>query len=206
MLAATNPLLPSRYPSRSTPASAVPDADGCFTVTMDTEITKTLALPVYIRHAETEDGRDVGMLREFGSGADAVTKPRYGFTVEEVGVATESDPNAESDWVCSVLSYGGAFGAEPNAFGWTNNYKYKNLLVTKKVTHAPDADDLSKYAFVFRLTENGAPYSEFKEGAPVRWTLCSMDNLYRRLTRWITKSIPLPSRDPETPSRWTAFP
>lgn len=144
------------------------DEGAYFEVTFNTDITKTVAIPVYIFHEE--NGSDVGMLKQINSD---LTVPRYSFTIEEVNADDKTE--GENDWICTPLEYGGVFGEEPNTFNYTNTYKYRDILLTKKVTHAPD--DLSKYAFTFKLTDkDGNPYYQYKTSTPITWTLCKMDS------------------------------
>ncbi|MDY4414396.1 MAG: hypothetical protein SPE43_08545, partial [Ruminococcus sp.] len=139
-----------------------------FEVKFSTDITKTVAIPVYIFHEE--NGSDVGMLKQINSN---LTVPRYSFTIEEVNADNSTEGN--NDWICTNLDYGGVFGEEPNTFNYTNTYKYRDIILTKKVTHTPD--DLSKYAFTFMLTDkDGNPYYQYKTNDPITWTLCKMDS------------------------------
>lgn len=117
------------------------DVNGAYyEIKFNTDITNTIALPIYIKHMENDS--EVGML--YQDPEDQTTYPRYSFEITEV------NPEG-SDWFCDNLDYGGTFGDGENAFDWVNTYKYKELILTKNVTHAPD--DLSNTSFMFKLTD-----------------------------------------------------
>ena len=140
------------------------DTDGTayYDITLDTGITKTLALPVYIKHIVNEN--DTGMFME----NNGVYEPRYSFTIEEL-------PDANGEWYCEKPVWNGEIGSEENSHVWTNRYRYKELMLKKTVSHAPD--DLEDYAFTFQLTDSdGVPYYQYADGKQVKWQLCKTDS------------------------------
>ena len=138
------------------------DTGRSFTVSFDAD--KTVAVPIYIQHIES--GNDVGMLYEDENGE---LQARYRIVMEEV---------ADSEWFCSSPKGGkheGYLGTGENSYVWTNSYMYKELLVKKIVTHAPENAVLRSTPFKFKLTDkNGNAYNANERGT-VQWHICTID-------------------------------